>query len=394
MSLLPLDEAQARLLAMADPVAAESLPVERCVGRWLAEDVLARRTQPASDLSAMDGYALRYEDLSGTLTVVGESAAGASYDGALAPGQAVRIFTGAPLPEGADTVLVQEEAARDGERLRLDGDGPSGAGAHVRKSGRDFAEGDKLASAGDRLTAPALAMAIAGGHGALAVRRRIRVAAISTGDELVPPGAPTSPAQIPASNGAMLAAQLATLPVDFADGGIVADDLETLGAAIDAARDADILVTIGGASVGDHDLVRPALENAGAAIDFWKVAVKPGKPIMAGRLGAALVLGLPGNPASAFVTAKLFLEPLIAALSGAADPLPHHRQAVLGTDLPPGGERTEYLRARWSSGRIEPLAQQSSAALDALAQAQALIRRESGAPAAAEGEVADILPLA
>ncbi|QLC24361.1 molybdopterin molybdotransferase MoeA [Parasphingopyxis algicola] len=392
--LLPVEQAQERLLALASPVEPETLPIEEAAGRWLAEDVAARRTQPAADLSAMDGYAIRFAECPGPWTVVGESAAGSPLERYVEPGEAARIFTGAPMPEGADTVMVQEEAARDGDTLRMDGKGPSGVGGNVRRKGRDFAERDVLLAAGTKLTPPALALAIAGGHGALPVGRAIRVALISTGDELVPPGQPTDTAQLPASNGPMLAAQLDGLPVKIDDIGIVPDTREALAKALDAASDADIIVTIGGASVGDHDLVRPALRAAGADIDFWRIAMKPGKPLMGGRLGEAIVLGLPGNPASAFVTAKLFLEPLIAHLSGAGDPLSRFRPAPLAADLPAIGKRAEYLRGRWRDGAVEALTQQSSASLAALAEAELLIHRPAGSAAARAGDTVDILPLA
>lgn len=392
--LLPLEDAQTRLLALGSPVESVVLPVAEAAGRWLAEDVASRRTQPAADLSAMDGYAIRFAECPGPWTVVGESAAGAPLGCALPPGEAARIFTGAAMPDGADTVLIQEEAARDGKRLRLAGEGPPETGAHVRRRGRDFAEGDTLLPTGAKLTPPSLALAIAGGHGTLPVRGDVRIALISNGDELVPAGAPTDTAQLPASNGPMIAAQLAGLPVAIDDLGIVPDTREALAKALDAARDADVIVTIGGASVGDHDLVRPVLEAAGAEIDFWRIAMKPGKPLMAGTLGHSVVLGLPGNPASAFVTAKLFLEPLIAQLSGARDPLPAFQPARLAADLPGVGVRTEFLRGRWREGAVEVLPQQSSAALAALAHAQLLIRRPAGSAPARAGDTVDILPLA
>jgi molybdopterin molybdotransferase len=392
--LLPVDEAQERLMALAKPVDIKPVPVEEAAGRWLAEHVPALRTQPDSDLSAMDGYAIRFVELPGPWQVIGESAAGSTLGTPLAPGEAARIFTGAAVPEGADTVLVQEEAARDGNTLTLAGEGPSTVGANIRKRGRDFAKGDELLRAGQRLNPLRLALAIAGGHGQLPVRRPIRVAIISTGDELVPAGKPVGEAQLPASNGPMLAAQLSTLPVELHDLGIVSDTRTALAKAIDAARRADIIVTIGGASVGDHDLVRPVLEEAGATIDFWRIAMKPGKPLLAGTLGDAIVLGLPGNPASAFVTARLFLEPLIAALSGAADPLPRLRTAPLAAPLPATGKRTEYLRGRWQDDAVQALDQQSSAALGALAEAELLIHRPANTPEAEAGSPVSILPLA
>ncbi|MBC2777608.1 molybdopterin molybdotransferase MoeA [Parasphingopyxis marina] len=392
--LLPVLDAQRRLLALAGPVEAQTLPVSQAAGRWLADDIRALRTQPDADLSAMDGYAIRFAELPGPWELVGESAAGSPLGTAIAPGEAARIFTGAPVPGGADTVMVQEEAASDGKTLALDGEGPSAKGANIRKRGGDFDEGDNLLLAGERLSPPRLALAIAGGHGTLPVRRAVHVALVSTGDELVPPGKPTGPAQLPASNAYMLAAQLASLPVEIHDLGIVPDTMEALAKAFAASSKADIIVTIGGASVGDHDLVRPALEEAGGIMEFWRIAMKPGKPLMAGTLGGAVVLGLPGNPASAFVAAKLFLEPLVAALSGASHPLPRFHTAPLASRLPAVGKRTEYLRGQRVGETVEAIPQQSSAALAALAEADVLICRPAHEPAAEPGDRVDILPLA
>lgn len=393
-ALLSVADALSRILALGEPVEAETLPVAEAAGRWLSADVAARRTQPAVDLSAMDGYAIRFAECPGPWTVVGESSAGSAFAGKLAPGEAARIFTGAPVPSGADTVIMQEETARDGETLTMAGEGPRETGAHIRRAGRDFSEGDVLLHSGAKVSPAALALAISGGHGTLPVRRMIRVALLSTGDELVPPGQETGIAQLPASNGPMLAAQLAPGPVEIRDIGIVPDRLDALAAALDRAKDADIIVTIGGASVGDYDLVQPALKAAGATLDFWRIAMKPGKPLMAGKLGKAAVIGLPGNPASAFVTAKLFLEPLITHMSGARDPAPRFRPASLAAALPPVGKRTEYLRGRWQAGAAEPLLQQSSAALGALAEADLLIHRPAGSPAARPGDTVEILPIA
>ena len=393
MTLLPIAEAQARLFALADPVPTETAPLAEAAGRWASADVRAARTQPYADLSAMDGYALRFADLPGPWRVVGESAAGRPFTGTIGPGEAARIFTGATVPPGADTVLVQEEARRDGDRLHLAGEGPPYRGRNTRRRGLDFAEGDLLIEAGQRLTPARLAVAATAGQGTLPVRRRVRVALASTGDELVEPGRPTPGATLPESNRAMLAAMLADLPVTLVDLGILPDRL-------DAQRDAfagvacDLLVTTGGASVGDHDLVRPALEAAGGTIDFWRIALRPGKPMMAGRLGRATVLGLPGNPVSAFVTAILFVRPLIAHLAGAADPLPTARPCVLGEDLPANNGRTDYLRAVERDGRCYAAAIQDSSMLLTLARATCLIVRPANAPAARAGDSAEILPIA
>jgi molybdopterin molybdotransferase len=394
MSLLPVAEAQARLLALASPLPIEQVPLVDAVGRWAAEDVRARRDQPSHDLSAMDGYAIRYAERPGPWTVVGESAAGAAFDRALAPGEAVRIFTGAPVPEGADCVLVQEEAEHDGDRLFMSGEGPRRIGGNIRPKAMDFARDSLLIATGRQIDARDVALAGIGGHGAIAVRRRPRIALISTGDELVPLGAPTPGAMLPASNAAMLAALLAGRPVQVRDQGVVPDDLDHIARAFrEAAVEADIIVTTGGVSVGDRDLVRPALERAGARLDFWRVAMRPGKPLLAGTLGDAVVLGLPGNPVSSYVTARLFLLPLIARMGGAADPLPATRTVTLGAPLPANGERQDYLRARIEGGRAFAPDGQDSAALVALAAADGLIVRAPHVPAANSGDSAEMLDL-
>ncbi|MCW4461345.1 molybdopterin molybdotransferase MoeA [Sphingomonas sp. BT-65] len=391
--LLPVAEAQRRLLALAPPVVAEIVSLRDAAGRWAAKAVAALRTQPELPLSAMDGYAIRFADLPGPWQVIGESAAGRPFGGTANAGQAVRIFTGAALPDGTDAVLVQEEARREGDMLHLDGEGPGHPGRNVRAAGLDFREGETLIAPGEHLTPVRIALAASAGHAALAVRRRVRIAIAATGDELRPAGAPLGPGELPESNGAMLAAMLAHLPVEIEDLGILPDRRDILEAAF-AAVSADILVTTGGASVGDHDLVRPSLEAAGAAIDFWKVAVRPGKPMMAGRLGDTVVIGLPGNPVSAFVTARLFLLPLVAHLSGGADPLPATRTATLGEPLPANGPRADYMRAAHREGRVVAAAIQDSSMLRTLARADCLIVRAPHAPAANPGDSVEILDIA
>lgn len=392
MSLLPVAEAQARLLALATLLPIESVPLVEAAGRWAASDIVARRTQPGADLSAMDGYAIRFADLPGPWRVGGESRAGAGFDGVIERGHAARIFTGAPVPDGADTILIQEEATRDGDALRLTGEGPPRKGAHVRPKGSDFTEGALLVGAGERLTPGRIAAAAMGGHGVLDVRRRPRVTLISTGDELVPPGAPAPGVMLPASNGVMLQALIAS-SAETRDAGIVLDRLDALVASLREA-DADIIVTIGGASVGDHDLVRPALAEAGAELDFWRIAMRPGKPLLAGRLGGTTVLGLPGNPVSAFVTAQLFLLPLIAHLGGSSAPIARTEPATLDVPLPAAGNRDEYVRAAFRDGRVTPISNQDSAALATLTVADSLIVRRAGAPPALVGESVDIFRIA
>lgn len=391
--LLPVADAQQRLLALVPVLAVETLPLGEVVGRWTAAPVVATRTQPDRPLSAMDGYAIRFADLPGPWDMIGESAAGTPFAGRVARHQAVRIFTGAALPDGADTVLVQEEARREGHRVHLDGEGPGSPGRNVRAAGLDFRAGEPLIAPGDRLTPARIALAAVAGHAALPVRRRVRIAIAATGDELRAPGASLAPGQLPESNCAMLAAMLAGLPVEIETLGILPDRLDALAAAF-AHISADIIVTTGGASVGDHDLVRPALLAAGAQIDFWKVAVRPGKPMMAGVLDKTIVLGLPGNPVSAFVTAQLFLLPLIAQLSGAAHPLPVTRTATLAEPLPANGARADYLRAARRDGGVVAAAIQDSSMLRTLACADCLIVRIPHAPAANRGDSVEILDIA
>ena len=391
--MISVTEAQARLFALAPPVDTETAPLRDATGRWAARDILAVRTQPASDLSAMDGYAIRFADLPGPFTLVGESAAGRPFAGEVGAMETARIFTGAAMPAGADTVMVQEEARHEGDLILLTGEGPNAKGKSVRRKGLDFSTGDLLIPQGARLTPARIAVAATGGHGALPVTRRLRVAIVATGDELVAPGAALTADALPESNGAMLAALIADLPVEVIDLGILPDRLDVTTAAF-AAVDADILVTTGGASVGDHDLVRPALEAAGGSIDFWRIALRPGKPMMAGRLGNAVVLGLPGNPVSAFVTAFLFLRPLIATMAGALDPFPRTATALLGEDLPANDHRQDYLRAMTRDGHVFAASIQDSSMLLTLARADCLIVRTPHAPALCAGEVVEILPFA
>ena len=392
---LSLAEAQVRLLALAAPLPACEAPLAEAIGRWLAEPVASTVDHPFADLSAMDGYAIRFADLPGPWTVTGEVAAGTLPAGAIGSGETMRIFTGAPVPPGADAILIQEEATRDGDALHLSGEGPSAIGAHIRRRGEGFRLGDTLLQPGERLTPARIGLAAMAGHAIVTVRQRARIALLSTGDELATPGASLSSGQIYNSNGPMLAALLATEPVTCTAHPPVPDRLDTLRAAIRAAAEnADILVLTGGASVGDHDLVRPALEAEGAVIDFWRVAMKPGMPLMAGRLGDCVVLGLPGNPVSAFVTAMLFLKPLIAALGGAADPLPETVRLPIATALPPTGPRLEFLRATLTDGTVRALVGQDSHALETLARADALILRPPHAEAAPPGSFADVLIIA
>lgn len=389
--MIGVEEAQARLLALVPPLPAIVMPVAAGVGHYLAEDIVAKRTQPAADLSAMDGYAIRFADMPGPWRVIGESAAGRPFARCFGAGQAVRIFTGAHVPDGADSILIQEEARREGDTLMLSGEGPPAFGAHIRRKGGDFSEGDRLLGAGTRLNAGTIAAAVMAGYGTLAVGRRPKISIIGSGDELLPPGEPCDAAHIPSSNSVMLAAMLNGLPCDAEDKGIVADNLADLEAIFHACAGSDVIVTSGGASVGDHDLVQQALRNVGAEIDFWKVAMRPGKPVMAGRLGDAVVLGLPGNPSSAFVTAFLFLLPLVRQLAGSKSPLPEVLTALLAADLPTGGQRTDYLRARVENDIITVFNRQDSGMLAPLSRANALLINSAHASARLAGSKAQYL---
>lgn len=401
--LLPVDEALRRLLADVGPLGLEQVPLADAIGRVLASDLHARRTQPPFPASAMDGYAVRAEDIAtlpAYLRPAGESVAGKRFSGTLQPGEAVRIFTGAPVPEGADTILLQEDAIvhEDG---RIEATEATAPGRHIRKAGLDFSEGEKLLAAGRVLDAAALALAAAANHPVLDVAREPVVAILATGTELVAPGAMPGPDQIVASNTYAIMALVKQAGGRSIDLGIVSDDLGALDDAIRRALEsgADILVTLGGASVGDHDLVKDALGAAGMELDFWKIAMRPGKPLMYGRLGELRVLGLPGNPVSSIVCGHLFLKPLVAALTGQA--YEHDiRSAVLGTPMGANESRRDYVRAVVASAEhhgdqlvATPFLTQDSSMLKTLAEANALIIREPHAPPADAGAPCKVLML-
>lgn len=386
---LALEEAQARLLALAPVLPPEQLPLEAMLGRYLAEGLRAVRTQPAADLSAMDGYALSPGE--GAWTLVGESRAGAPFAGEIAAGQCVRISTGAVVPKGADRVLLQEDAAASGGIVTATELPPPGR--HIRARGFDFHAGDLLLARGTRMTAGRIALALTGGHALTIAARALRVAVMDSGDELARDPAACSEHQVPASNGAMIAAMLAPLGCDVLRLGPVGDDMAALEAALAAAEGADILITSGGASVGDHDLIKPALAGWGAQTAFWKVAIKPGKPLLVATKGAAVILGLPGNPVSSFVTAFLFALPLVRASMGDPDPLPRSLTLLAGEALPAIGPRREFLRAVSDGGAVRLAGSQDSSALSALAAADCLIDRPAHAPAVAAGEPVRVFPL-
>ncbi len=381
---LALEEAQGRLLALAPVLPDETIPAEAALGRYLAEDLHAARTQPPADLSAMDGYALCGP---GPWLRIGESRAGVPYAGVLTHGECVRISTGGHLPTGADRVLLQEDAVVAGDVVSTSELPP--AGRHVRPRGFDFTAGTLLIARGTLMTPARIALAIAGGRATLLAARPARVAILDTGDELASDPANCAPHQIPASNGAMLAAMLAPLGCEVMRLGPVGDDHDKLAAALAKAEGADILITSGGASVGDHDLVQAALGRWGAQIAFWRVAIKPGKPMMvatrASPTGIQLVVGLPGNPVSCFVTAFLFALPLVRASMGARAPLPERHAFVAGEDLPAVGKRREFLRAVRKPDGARLVGSQDSSALAALASADCLIDRAAGSPPLAAG---------
>ncbi|HEX8166907.1 MAG TPA: gephyrin-like molybdotransferase Glp [Beijerinckiaceae bacterium] len=403
MSLLPVEEALRRVLAgIPRPVEAETVPIESCAGRTLAEDVASLRTQPPFAASAMDGYAVRSADLAvppARLAVIGRSVAGAGFAGAVAAGQAVRIFTGAPVPAGADAVAIQEDADADGDAVVVRA--AVAPGRNIRAAGLDFSQGRPLLAAGQRLDARLVALAAAAGHGALPVRRKPRVAILATGDELVRPGEPAGPDQIVASNPFALAAIATRAGAEPVDLGIARDTPEALDRAITDARDAraDLLVTLGGASVGEADLVQAALKRHGMELAFWKVALRPGKPLIHGRLGPMPILGLPGNPVSSVVCAILFVVPAIRCLLGdpGADDDPTE-PAVLGTDLPANDARQDYLRATLAPSpdalpAATALPVQDSSMLSVLARADALLVRPPHALPAKAGAPCRIIRL-
>ena len=399
--LLPVDDALSRVLADASLLGEETVDLAAAQGRTLTRHLIATRTQPPVAVSAMDGYALRTGDFPADngFRLVGESAAGHGYAGTLKPGEVVRIFTGAPVPEGADAVLLQENATVDGHTIHANETVLSGE--NIRAAGLDFHAGAPALQAGTRLAAAELALAAALNHARLPVARRPRVALLSSGDELVPPGTEPGPTQIVACNGFAVAAIARDAGAEVIDLGLFRDTLEDLERGIQLAREAkaDVLVTLGGASVGDHDLLRPALARQGMALDFWKIAMRPGKPLIHGSLSQTHILGLPGNPVAAYVCALVFLAPLIRALQG--DPAAATDQSetvIAGANLPANKGRRDYMRAKLSTdaqGRriAAPQPLQDSSLLTELQQSQALLIREPLAPALAAGAPVRILRL-
>ena len=401
MALMPVTDALAAILDGSEPLGEEIVALDAAFHRTLARDVAAKRTQPPQAMSAMDGYAVRAADaadLSARLKVIGEVAAGRPFGRTVGAGEAARIFTGGVIPEGADAVIIQEDTQSDGDSIAITE--AAVKGRHIRPAGVDFSEGDMLLARGTRLSDRDLSLAAAMNYPELPVHRRPKVAVLATGDELVMPGTTPGPGQIVYSNGYALRALARAEGANTLDLGIAADSIAATSDGIRRAREvgADVLVTTGGASVGDHDLVKRSLEAEGVTIAFWRIAMRPGKPMMHGRLGAMRVIGLPGNPVSSYVCAFLFLVPLIRALSGRLD-IHHVREtALLGRDIAANDQREDYLRARLTRhGDGEwiatPVNRQDSSLLGFLAAAQGLVIRPPLAPAAGKGTRVDILRL-
>jgi molybdopterin molybdotransferase len=400
MTLLSVPEALSRLLGDAEPAASESVPLAEAADRVLAEPIAALRTQPPFRASAMDGYAVRAVDVArvpARLTVIGQAPAGRQFYGSVGPGEAVRIFTGAPVPEDADTILIQENARVLGGDV-VEAIETVAADRHIRHTGLDFNEGEILLEKGRVLDPAALSLAASANHPRLPVIKAPLVAIIATGDELLPPGSRPGPDQIIASNGYGVAAIALAARAKVLDLGIVPDRHEAIAAAVKRAleADADVIVTLGGASVGDHDLVHDVLTGEGMALDFWKIAMRPGKPLMSGRLGATRVIGLPGNPVASLVCSHLFLKPLLMKLGGRRHEQ-ETRDAVLGAAMAANDLRQDYVRAMAAEkdGRLvaTPFAVQDSSMLKTLAAANALIIREPHAPAAAAGDRCRVMML-
>ncbi len=397
-NVIPYEEALARIVQAFSPVSAEQVAVSEAAGRVLARDVSSRVTQPPADVSSMDGYAVRSVDTSTpptALRVIGESAAGAGFDGHVGPRDAVRIFTGAPVPAGADAVVMQENTDRKDKTITVNV--AAAVGAYIRPTGMDFAEGQVLLEAGKVLSCRDAALAAAMNVPWVMVRRLPRIAVLATGDELAMPGEPLGPDAIVSSNSVGLASWVRQNGGEPVNLGIARDNEESLNAMLDGARGVDALVTIGGASVGDHDLVGRVLGERGMDLDFWKVAMRPGKPLIFGRLGDIPVIGLPGNPVSAGVTAELFLGPAMRAMLGAPAKLKLEK-ATLGRGVGLNDERQDFLRGTISvtdKGHLTatPFERQDSALLTLFAKAECLIIRPPHAPAAKKGDPVDVLLL-
>ena len=399
--LLPVAEALARILADAQPLPVETVALNQAQGRVLAQDLTAQRTQPPAAVSAMDGYAVRAGDVATApvkLKLIGEVAAGHPYSGEVKAGETARIFTGGVMPQDTDTVVIQELTTRDGNTVTIQKH--TAKGSNVRAKGIDFTQGESLLARGRRLTDRDVMLAAAMNYPTLSVHRRPKIAVLGTGDELVAPGANPKPGEIVYSNGFALLALARSAGAEATDLGIARDKVEEIAKAVRRAREmgADVLLTSGGASVGDHDLVQRALKAEGLDLSFWRVALRPGRPLMHGKLASMQVLGAPGNPVSSYVCAFLFLVPLIRRLSGQTSVEHKVESALLGKDLPANDERADYLRAILSEGPHGPIATpvpaQDSSLMAPLAKADCLVIRAPNAPAASSGSRCVILKLA
>ena len=399
--MISVVEARRRINAQFNTLSTEMVALSAAAGRVLSADISARRTQPPSDVSAMDGYAVKAGDLKAVpvqLNVLGEAPAGGMFDGEVKAGQAVRIFTGGPMPKGADTVIMQEDTDLGTDMVTVNENTGLVTGKHVRGAGIDFSAGDVLLKAGKRLGPRDIGLAAAMNHPWLPVTRKPRVALLATGDEVVRPGDPIGPNQIVSSNGASLAAFIEMNGGVAMDLGIASDDEASIATMADGARGADLLVTMGGVSVGDHDLVQKVLGQAGMEIDFWKIAMKPGKPLMFGLLDGTGVLGLPGNPVSSMVCAILFLGPVLDKMLGLPGDGVGLIRAKLGSKVGANNFREDYMRASLAPGDdgspiATPLPVQDSSMMAALAGAGCLILRPPDAPAEDAGAWVDVIPL-
>ena len=397
-ALISVEDARARILAGLRPLPAEVVALSAAWNRVTAEPVHARLTQPPADVSAMDGYALRADDggLDATLRVIGAAPAGHPFAGRVGPGETVRLFTGSVVPDGADAILLQEDAVRDGEQVTVKEAVTSGR--HIRRAGQDFAAGDEVIPAGRKITARDVGLAAAANHPWLTVHRKPRVAILATGDEIAMPGDPIPPGGIVSSNSHALAALVRAMGGEPTILPVAKDTTEAIAAAADQIPGFDLLVTTGGASVGDHDLVISGLQTRGLVVDFWQIAMRPGKPLLFGNLGAVPVLGLPGNPVSAMVCAALFLLPALARLSGLPAAPPPTTTAILGAPVKENDRRADHLRAEISfdaQGRLgaTPFGSQDSALLRRLALADALVLRPPFAPALPAGTEVSVIRL-
>lgn len=396
--MISVEEARERILAALQPTPGEVVALADAWGRVTATPVIARLTQPPADVSAMDGYGLRAADgtLGATLKVIGSAPAGHPYAGSVGPGQAIRIFTGSVVPQGADGILLQEDATATGTEVRVNE--AVTTGRHIRRAGQDFAAGDTVIQAGRRITARDVGLAAAANHPWLTLHRRPRVAILATGDEIAMPGEPIPRGGIVSSNSHALAALVRAVGGEPVVLPVAQDTREAIAAVADAVHGVDMLVTTGGASVGDHDLVIEGLKTRGLELDFWQIAMRPGKPLLFGRLGPVPVLGLPGNPVSALVCSILFLLPALSRLSGLPAAPPPVSQAIAGAALRANDHRADHLRATVSTdsqGHIvaTPFPVQDSAMLRRMALADALILRPPHAPALPEGAEVPVIRL-